>query len=101
LPQWFTPLTLLKENMDTTTILADLRAERDRISLAITAIEALNGTSGRKRPGRKAKVVPANVPLTAKKKGGLTAAGRRRLSENMRRRWAERKKNAKKARVVA
>jgi hypothetical protein len=29
-----------------------------------------------------------------KRRGGLTAAGRKKLSEAMKRRWAERKKNA-------
>jgi aminoglycoside phosphotransferase (APT) family kinase protein len=79
--------------MDTGKILAELRGERDRISQAITALEALHNTpsTGRKSPGR-----PKGATTTApKRRKGLTAAGRKRLSEMMKKRWAERKKAAK------
>jgi hypothetical protein len=86
--------------MDTGKILAELRGERDRISQAITALEALHNTPStvRKSPGR-----PKGSTSTAsKKRKGLTAAGRKRLSEMMKRRWAERKKAVKpKARASA
>ncbi len=80
--------------MDIRQILNSLRSERDRINKAIAALEGLDGafpTAGR-----------TNTSATAKKgfrkkKGGLTAAGRRRLSENMKRRWAERRKKVAKA----
>ena len=40
--------------MDTAQILADLRAQRNRIDNAITALEALNGTKPTSaKPGRK------------------------------------------------
>ena len=86
--------------MDTGKILAELRGERDRISQSITALEALHNTpsTGRKSPGR-----PKGSTSTApKRRKGLTAAGRKRLSEMMKKRWAERKKAAKpKARAAA
>jgi hypothetical protein len=86
--------------MDTAKILAELRGERDRISQAITALEALHNTTniGRKSPGR-----PKGTTTTApKRRKGLTPAGRKRLSEMMKKRWAERKKAAKpRARAAA
>ncbi len=76
-------------------ILTSLRAERDRINKAIAALEGLDGAT----PSTQS--APTNTPTESfrKKKGGLTAAGRRRLSENMKKRWAERrrKKGAKAA----
>jgi hypothetical protein len=86
--------------MDTAKILADLHAERDRISQAISALEALNGTPmTRKSPGRPKGSAKRTAKLETarmkKRNGGITAAGRRRLSEMMKKRWAERKKAAK------
>jgi hypothetical protein len=78
--------------MNTANILAELRSERDRISQAISALEALEGTSApRRSPGRP----KTQTTQPKKRRGGLTAAGRRRLSEMMKKRWAERRKNAK------
>jgi len=71
--------------MDTKKILSELVAERDRIDSAIAALEALGVASPASKPGRK----PGK---RGKRKGGITAAGRKRLSENMKKRWAERKK---------
>lgn len=74
-------------------ILSSLRSERDRINKAIAALEGLDGTTPSTQPRR------ATIPAKGfrKKKGGLTAAGRRSLSENMKKRWAERKRKAAKA----
>jgi len=58
--------------MDTSKILSDLRAERDRIDRAIAAIEGLN-SAGRRRAGR---------PPRA-------AAARRKLSRLLKQRWAQ------------
>ena len=70
--------------MNTEQILQQLRDERDRLTRAIDALEG-STASGRGR-GRGA----------AKRTGsGITAAGRKRLSELMRKRWAERRKAAK------
>lgn len=77
--------------MDTARMLAELRGERDRITQAITALEALDGKAVR-GPGRPKS---AAVAPTGKRKGGISAAGRKRLSEMMKKRWAERRKNAK------
>jgi hypothetical protein len=79
--------------MDTARILAELRGERDRITQAMIALESLDKTvrTSRKLGGR-----PKGSSTSApKRRKGLTAAGRKRLSEMMKKRWAERKKAAK------
>ncbi len=80
--------------MDIPEILKNLRSERDRISRAIIALEGLDATSA---TGDRTSTLPNHAKGFRKKKGGLTAAGRKRLSENMKKRWAERKKKAKAA----
>ena len=71
--------------MDTRTILADLKTELNRLNQAIAALESLDGTATATTPAAKA------APVQAKKRG-LTPAGRRRLSEKMKARWAARRK---------
>jgi hypothetical protein len=82
--------------MDTSKILTDLRSERNRIDQAIAALEALNGTRASTHTTRRsfASTAPATKP-TRRRKSRLTPAGRKRLSENMKKRWAERRKKAK------
>ena len=75
--------------MDTRTILADLKAELSRITQAISALESLDGTATATTPA--AIAAPAHA-----KKRGLTPAGRRRLSEKMKARWAARRKQVAK-----
>jgi hypothetical protein len=75
--------------MDTRTILADLKAELNRLNQAIAALESLDGAASATTPT--AKAAPAHA-----KKRGLTPAGRRRLSEKMKARWAARRKAAAK-----
>ena len=84
--------------MDIETILAQLRSERDRLDRAIAAlsgIRRLETNRGRISRGR-ARIVKARSPRRASKSGGLTLAGRKRLSEAMKKRWAERKKKGQK-----
>ena len=66
-------------------ILADLKSERDRIDAAIQALEG--GRIGR-GPGR-----PVG---SGKKRRTMSPAARKRISEMMKIRWAERKKKAAK-----
>jgi len=70
--------------VNTEQILQQLRDERDRLT---RAIEALQGGVSRGRP-------PAKKHSTGG--GGITAAGRKRLSELMKKRWAERRRASKK-----
>jgi hypothetical protein len=69
--------------MDTHQIITELEAERDRLEKAISALRgSLTGRSaGRGRRGRRR----------------LSAAAKRRISEMMKKRWAERKKAMKAA----
>ena len=76
--------------LDIHRILADLKAERDRIVQAIASIEKIG--SPRARRGR-----PPGPSSGRRRKRRLTPEGRRRLSEMMKKRWAERRKKAKAA----
>jgi len=75
------------ENLDTTQILGDLKAARDRITQAIAALEG-NGTRKRGRPR-------LSTTESTKPKRRMSAAGRKNISETTKKRWAAwRKKNA-------
>jgi hypothetical protein len=70
---------------------AELKRERDRLDRAIAALEAPDTTA----VGAKRRVATAQAGTSRKKKrGGLTPAGRKRLSEMMKKRWAERRKKS-------
>jgi len=71
--------------MDLEKILTDLKHERDRISQAIIL---LSGDSA--APARTAR----KRATPAKRRGGITPAGRRRLSLAMKRRWAARRRKS-------
>lgn len=69
--------------MDRNNILAELRAERDRIDRAIAAIEGLNST-GRRSAGR-----PPRAAAARRRRGRMSAAARRKLSRLLKQRWAQ------------
>ncbi len=76
--------------MDLDKIVAELKGERDRISRAIGLLEGADlPRSSRKRT--------AVIKPTTKKqrRGGITPAGRKRLSDAMKKRWAERRKKGR------
>jgi hypothetical protein len=77
--------------MDTNRILAELRAERDRIDQAISAIEAVNSTGG-PRVGR-----PPRAARKVRRRGRMSAAARRKLSRLLKQRWAQGKMKRAKA----
>ena len=68
--------------MDTAAIIAELEARRDQIN---SAIEALRSSGGGKRTKAKA---------TNGRKRHLSAAARKRISDAMKKKWAQRKKAA-------
>lgn len=74
--------------MDIQQILADLRSERERIDAAIRALEG--GKTGR-GPGRPA----GSGNYGGRKRRTMSAAARKRISEMMKLRWAERKKKSR------
>jgi hypothetical protein len=69
-------------------IVADLKSEMDRIGRAIGLLEASESPKARRGRPRTISAAPSRKPH----RKGLTAAGRKRLSELMKKRWAERKK---------
>ena len=66
--------------MDTERILADLRSQRDRLNQAIAALEGISSDGARRQPRTGAK---------RGRRGGISAAGRRRLSMLLKKRWAQ------------
>jgi len=77
--------------METNRILGELRAERDRIDRAISALEAVNST-GRRRVGR-----PPKAARKVRRRGRMSAAARRKLSRLLKQRWAQGKMKQAKA----
>ena len=67
------------EQMDTSRIIAELTAERNRLDKAITTLESVNTNH---RSGR----TITRTPRRGRRR--LTAAGRKRLSELLKKRWA-------------
>lgn len=65
--------------MDTKQILSQLNAERNRIDRAIAAIEGIHSDG----VSRSASVAPRK-----RRRSRMSAAGRKRLSELMKKRWA-------------
>jgi hypothetical protein len=75
--------------MDTRRILTELLAERERIDQAIAALQALDSTY---TPPAQPSSTKAATPQTRGRR--MSAAGRKRISEAAKKRWAERKKAA-------
>lgn len=89
--------------MNLQVIVAELKKERDRIDRAIAALDAISTNNGsRETKGRARAARPASTRSSRRsRKGHLTAAGRKRLSELMKRRWAERRRKASNGRKPA
>lgn len=83
--------------MNISEIVQQLRDERSKLDAAIQALEGVGGGTGAKRrgrpPGNANKPTPAAGP---RKRHGMSAAGRKRIAEAMRKRWAAAKKSGKK-----
>lgn len=71
--------------MDTTAIIAELEAERDRLNIAINALQGSIRRSGKGRI--------AASPYNGRKRH-LSAAARKRISEAQKKRWAARRRVA-------
>ena len=74
--------------MDVQNIITELKGELTRIGQVIGLLE--NGTPVKKRVGRPPGSAAAEKAQTKGRGRGLTPAGRRKLSEAMKRRWAQR-----------
>jgi hypothetical protein len=76
--------------LDIQAIVKELKRERDRLNRAIAALEETEPSPAPRRSSAAAK--PPAPP--AKKVDRLTPAGRKRLSDAMKKRWAEKRKKA-------
>jgi hypothetical protein len=82
-------------SMDIQSILADLKRERDRLNSAIAALEG-PGPRRRGRPaGSGAGSSTASASASKRPRRHMSAAARKRISEMMKQRWAERKRKSK------
>lgn len=91
--------------MDIKRMLADLQAERDRIDQAIGALQSLEGAGGSAaaparrgrppgRPRKSASATAAPQNGRRRRRRTMSPAARKRISEMMKLRWAERKKKS-------
>jgi hypothetical protein len=79
--------------LDTGRIVGELKRERDRLSRAIAALEGQSPKST-----AKSNAVPNRAAGSKKKRDRLSPEGRKRLSDMMKKRWADKKrKGAKKS----
>jgi exonuclease VII small subunit len=83
--------------MELTAIVSELKKERDRLNRAIAALE---GTDAVKTGSAKI-AAPALVVRKSKSGSRLSPEGRKRLSEMMKKRWAERRKKGTAGRKAA
>ena len=75
--------------MDLPRIVEDLKTERDRINRAIGTLEGL----GLAKPAaNRSASVASNSRAKTQRRGWLTPEGRKRLSDLMKKRWAERRR---------
>lgn len=81
--------------MDTSIILASLRAQRDRINQAVTALEALDGTAISSQSAETTAKSSAPAPQPTAKKRVINPEGRKRMAEAQQKRWAAKKKSVK------
>lgn len=75
--------------MELRQIIEELKSERARIDEAINALEQVDSSTGRRGRGARRSGPP--------RRRRLTPEGRKRLSDMMKKRWAERKRRAKAA----
>ena len=78
--------------MDTAQILTDLRAQRERITAAITALESLTGSTPAPAAKTPASAAAKSVKTTsASTKRAVSPEGRQRMAEAQQKRWAKKK----------
>jgi hypothetical protein len=76
-------------------IVSELKVERNRLDQAISVLESGHAGNGRK-PARRLSA-SVSTPSLRKRRRHLTPAGRRKLSQLMKQRWAERRKKVAKS----
>ena len=75
--------------MDIQSILSELKLERDHLSRAIAALEAIEA------PGTRVASPGKTRQKRRRRRGGLTPEGRKRLSEMMKKRWAKKRRKTR------
>src|SRR5271157_3956388 len=76
--------------MDIQNLVSELKAERDRIDQAISALGGITSS-----PARRGRLPKAKQAAPApKERRGMSAAARKRISEAMKKRWAAKKVKA-------
>jgi hypothetical protein len=80
--------------LDIHTIVKELKRERDRLNTAITALEETDSAPPQRTSSPAVKV----SELSTGRGRHLTPEGRKRLSDNLKKRWAEKKKKAARGR---
>jgi Spy/CpxP family protein refolding chaperone len=81
--------------LDLQKIVVDLKSEKERLDRAIAALEDTDTrsvASKSRKPTRPATSVDTRAASANKTGRALTPEGRKRLSESMKKRWAERRK---------
>jgi hypothetical protein len=78
-----------RKPMDIQNVVAELSEERNQLDRAIAALESLSQPARRRGRPPNAKQTTA---ASSRRRGGITLAGRKRLSEMMKKRWAERRR---------
>jgi hypothetical protein len=76
--------------LDIQAIVKELKRERDRLNTAIIALEGADLAPAPRKASPTANVAAPR----AKKRRHLTAEGRKRISDMMKKRWAEKRKKA-------
>jgi hypothetical protein len=79
--------------MDVQDIIAELKTERERLNQAIAILEDLGQETAKSRTPIKTPTVGNMRQVGERTRGGMTAEGRKRLSEAMKKRWAARRKS--------
>jgi len=74
--------------LDLRSIVTELKHERDRLSLAITALEETDSSPEAITPA----MAPFRPAASGQRSRAMSPAARRRLSKIMKQRWAARKK---------
>ncbi len=80
--------------MDINKIINELKSERARIDKAIATLENIRSSAVTAPASVRQPAKAARAGKSASKSGGLTPEGRKKLSDLMKKRWADRRRKA-------
>ena len=88
--------------MEVSRIIAEIDAQISKLQQARELLSGTVAKSGKKGPGRpKGSKNAKSAPATTTRKRKLSPEGRKRIADAMKRRWAERRKQAAKSAPAA